>query len=320
MSSSLTKQNKLFFSLAGPHYDLAAAEIAQVFPGRLHIDHPFVILAPMKAVIFSRLALSHWGSELLFSCKDQELQAVVKRAPWEKIVKGSFAVQTQGITDKAALEQLIGACITHPVSLRQPDTVLMFCKGKQIHCAKLLWKNTEKFQDRRAHLRPGSSPISLHPRLARALVNLTGVPDDGVIIDPMCGTGGFLIEAGLMGIRSRGYDIDEKILAKCKANLDHFKIEKSSIQHQDALSLNDPISYLVTDLPYGRNTNPKGIADLYEKFFSLLGRLLRKRAVVVVPSTTKIIFSRHGLVEKNSFLIRVHKSLTRKILVIEPGP
>jgi len=51
MSSSLTKQNKLFFSLAGPHYDLAAAEIAQVFPGRLHIDHPFVDVVYYLAVV-----------------------------------------------------------------------------------------------------------------------------------------------------------------------------------------------------------------------------------------------------------------------------
>src|SRR5438046_10683807 len=43
--------------------------------------------------------------------------------------------------------------------------------------------------------RPFSLPISLHPKFARALLNLSRVPMAGFVRDPFCGTGGLLLEA-----------------------------------------------------------------------------------------------------------------------------
>jgi len=53
------------------------------------------------------------------------------------------------------------------------------------------------FGKRKPHMRPGFHPSSLNPKLARAFVNLTGIRK-GTIVDMFCGTGGILIEAGLI--------------------------------------------------------------------------------------------------------------------------
>ncbi len=44
----------------------------------------------------------------------------------------------------------------------------------------------------------------MSPKLARCMVNLTGVKENDLVLDPFCGTGGILIEAGIMGARVIG--------------------------------------------------------------------------------------------------------------------
>ena len=51
----------------------------------------------------------------------------------------------------------------------------------------------------RANKRPFFRPVSLEPRLARAAVNIAAGVNEGYVVDPMCGTGGILIESALSG-------------------------------------------------------------------------------------------------------------------------
>ena len=59
------------------------------------------------------------------------------------------------------------------------------------------------------------------PQLARALINIAQVPDDGIVLDPMCGSGTTLVEARLAN--RRGYGLDMNPLStfvadvKCRA-------------------------------------------------------------------------------------------------------
>ena len=76
-----------------------------------------------------------------------------------------------------------------------------------------------------------------------------------ILLDPFCGTGGFLIEAGLMGIKSIGYDINKIMIKGCKDNLEYFKIKGYKIKTKNALNIDDKFNCLVTDLPYGLNSN-----------------------------------------------------------------
>ncbi|NIP34812.1 MAG: methyltransferase domain-containing protein, partial [Thermoplasmata archaeon] len=68
--------------------------------------------------------------------------------------------------------------------------------------------------------RPFSHPISLHPKYARAMVNLAKVPLGGRILDPFCGTGGVLIEAALLGYEPLGSDIDPRMVEGSRRNLE----------------------------------------------------------------------------------------------------
>ena len=46
------------------------------------------------------------------------------------------------------------------------------------------------------------------PQLARALINIAGVPSDGIVVDPMCGSGTTLVEARLSGRATYGLDMN----------------------------------------------------------------------------------------------------------------
>ena len=46
------------------------------------------------------------------------------------------------------------------------------------------------------------------------------------------------MEAGFMGIKSIGYDINKAIAAGCRKNLEHYKIKNSSVKIKNALDIN----------------------------------------------------------------------------------
>lgn len=46
------------------------------------------------------------------------------------------------------------------------------------------------------------------PQLVRALINIARVPDDGIVLDPMCGSGTTLVETRLAGRASYGLDMN----------------------------------------------------------------------------------------------------------------
>ena len=208
-----------------------------------------------------------------------------------------------------------------------------FAKNK-IYCCLLLDKLSHEFTKRRSHLRPKPSPISLHPKLARAMVNLTGAEENDVILDPFCGSGGILIEAGLIGMKTIGYDINKKMVWKSMVNLKHYNIKNCTFAVKDFFKINKKYKYIVSDLPYGLNTTimenirvtkqnkkqlKKYLDDFYSKVANKLGRILVKRAVIIFPSyiNYKRIIKSSKLKLKNEFESYVHSNLTRKIVVLE---
>lgn len=76
---------------------------------------------------------------------------------------------------------------------------------------------------RRDYGRPGRSGRAgmLPPKLARILVNLAQVPDDGTLLDPFCGSGTILMEAALAADARRiiGSDIEAKQVDDTNRNI-----------------------------------------------------------------------------------------------------
>ncbi|PSP26037.1 TIGR01177 family methyltransferase [Halobacteriales archaeon QH_10_67_22] len=75
------------------------------------------------------------------------------------------------------------------------------------------------FGDREPADRPFFQPGSMDPLLARALVNIAGARPGHRVLDPMCGTGGTLVEAGLVGARVVGADAQAKMVDGARENL-----------------------------------------------------------------------------------------------------
>jgi tRNA G10 N-methylase Trm11 len=63
------------------------------------------------------------------------------------------------------------------------------------------------------------SEISMSPRLASLLVNLTGLTRGQTILDPFCGSGTILAEALLRGYRCLGLDSSERMVRYARRNL-----------------------------------------------------------------------------------------------------
>ncbi len=174
-----------------------------------------------------------------------------------------------------------------------------------------------RFDQRRAHLLDAGHPAMTHPRLARAMVNLSGADK---ILDPFCGAGGILIEAGLCGLSCIGFDIDEKMLERARKILDFFGIKDYTLMKKDASAFVGKYTAVVTDLPFGLSTKLTADAEkLYLSFLKNLKRNKIKKAVVGFPDFVDYT----GLVKKAGFKIQkefsyyLHKSLSKKIVVIE---
>lgn len=159
------------------------------------------------------------------------------------------------------------------------------------------------------------------PRVARALVNIS--KPDGYLLDPFCGTGGILVEAGLIGIRVIGGDMQRKLLLGAKMNLDYYNTDYY-LMYEDACRLalrDESVGAVVTDPPYGRSAAVKAesIEHLLSGSLKEIHRVLKKgkRAVFVSERQIEDLAEETGFKIIESHIQRVHKSLTRRILVLE---
>ncbi|MBI2126652.1 MAG: hypothetical protein HYU02_04985, partial [Thaumarchaeota archaeon] len=93
--------------------------------------------------------------------------------------------------------------------------------------------------------RPVQNPlISLPPRVARILINLTGLNRGETLLDPFCGTGTILMEAVAMGINVIGLDKSVRRMKDTLQNLNWFRERNAiakrvsfSVRHGDAVEL-----------------------------------------------------------------------------------
>ncbi|MBI2549462.1 hypothetical protein HYW21_09025 [Candidatus Woesearchaeota archaeon] len=343
------------FHLSGEQRELAKAEIEAVCsPEQVNVRGCYLwskVNKQISSQTFSRLAYTKAVYQILFSCPLSTLEknlSVWNNNPYQG---KSFSVRCIRLGDKekkqgsnlsspssvsisvSELGKLFWKSLNHaPVQLRNPQTAFVlfmdetfgngtFGSETFVWVTVLIHEGSKGFAERKAHLRPGFSPVSLHPKLARAVVNLTQIPygHHAILVDPFCGTGGFLIEAGLMGFQVKGYDLDPRMITKCEQNLLHYGIQQYELFVQNALTLTTPFPYLVMDLPYGRNTSKKGLSELYFNVGRWLQDVLLERAVVVLPHTIDLqqLWSSFRLNCKQRFTVYIHRSLTKQIVVVK---
>ena len=159
------------------------------------------------------------------------------------------------------------ACV---IDLDRPEHVLRVILDATSHHVGWGWDVPRSSQQgvgaRRAGERPFFRPVSLDPHLARTAVNLANGLREGVLLDAMTGTGGFLIEGALTGRETVGLDFDPMMVDGAKANLEWAvdgQAHRASVVLGDATALASSlpasargrVTGLVLDPPYGRNSH-----------------------------------------------------------------
>lgn len=252
-------------------------------------------------------------------------------------VRGTSGVDTQRI------ERALGRVLTRrgfAVDLDAPDHELRALFSADT-CA-LGWltaRSVRNFGDRMPSKRPFFQPGSMDPLLARALVNIAGARPGVRLLDPMCGTGGILVEAGLVGADVIGLDVQPKMVHGAHKNLNRYldtgsdsDIETGSgdILQGNATRLpfrDGEIDAIVFDAPYGRqskivsneddgNANENGLPLLVSASLDE-ARRVASRTVLVADRQWDEVAEATGWTIESSFERRVHRSLTRYILVLE---
>lgn len=68
--------------------------------------------------------------------------------------------------------------------------------------------------------------LSISPRLAKIMINLSEVKENGTLLDAFCGVGVILMEALNMGIKSIGIDKDKEAISGASKNIEWAKFPK----------------------------------------------------------------------------------------------
>jgi tRNA (guanine10-N2)-dimethyltransferase len=183
--------------------------------------------------------------------------------------------------------------------------------------------------------RPFFQPGSMAPADARAYVNLAGAAPGRTVLDPMCGTGGLPIEAGLVGADTVACDAQAKMVTGTRENLRACLDDPSErttaarragstptwhVLRGDATTLpvdDDAADGVVFDAPYGRQSKiaRHELAELVAGALEESARIAA-RAVVIADRDWRGLARGAGWVVDASFDRRVHRSLTRRVLVL----
>jgi tRNA (guanine10-N2)-dimethyltransferase len=323
-------ETKYLFELSGEHPTLPLAELEAC----LDVAGPkckvtargsgyAICSLPAKKMdaVTSRIALAHRAGTYLGSCQPDEAGRFAEKL---ELPPGTIAVrvrryQGEGSPDGAnRIMHTIGTAVTQgrKTDLIHPDLKLRVLWSEQLHLyldETLL--DRKQFEERHVRSRPFFSPVSLHPRHARALVNLTRVKEGETLLDPFCGTGGILLEASLIGAKVIGSDISSEMIEGCEENMRHFG---ARFHRLEVLDIEDvPKEFLrvgavATDPPYGRSssTMKEPVRDLHARAFRAIGEVLSPRgfAGIVLPYSFTGA-ERLGVVEEH--VQRVHRSLDR---------
>lgn len=313
---------KYLLQLSGENINLAKKEAHALNDGlSKRFNNLLIINTPHPC--FKRLAFTRKSCFFLFRCKIKNLKNKIRLIDWQKYYKNSFCVRINGKKFKkkeAELADIIWEKIDNPkVRLKNPSTrIEFFFKKDWAFCGILIHENRDKFASRHPKKRPLKHPSTLKPKLAKALVNLSGIKK-GKLLDPFCGTGGILIEAALLGYEAIGRDLSENMIIMSKKNLKHYKL-KADLNVSNSTKILPKSDLIVTDPPYGRSSTIFKIKkeNLYSEFLKLAYKNTKK-VVIIFPSTMRFkkILKCSRFNVKDIIKHKVHNSLTRNVVILE---
>jgi len=333
---------RYLFELSKEHKTLPADEIlscmsAEKINYQILVSNEDILLIESNADIekinhlTNRLSFTFFINEFMFSSNNSivDIKEVASKNPLYKT--GSIAIKYKNRSNNINSQPIVKTLAeiytkNRKVFLENPDIEVrgLITDSKLYVGSKISEIDRSQFEDRKVQHRPFFSPISLHPKVARALVNLTSVKRNQILLDPFCGTGGILLEAGLMGIKIIGSDVEEKMIEGCKKTLDFYKIKNNKLFCSDIGEIKnyiDTVDAIATDLPYGKSTTTKGekMERLYERAFESMSNLLKKdgKAVIGLSNRDLIHVGQKYFKLEEKYDFKIHRSLTRYFVVFK---
>ncbi|MCX8170354.1 MAG: THUMP domain-containing protein [Candidatus Bathyarchaeota archaeon] len=343
---------KLFFLLSGENPTLPFSEVKSILSAE---GYNFRVLSELtqllrveadikcaKAVGF-RSALAKGCCLELFNCEagvDEILSNARKIDFTQFLGEGeSFAVRVIRVRGCAphisclALERSIGEIIfggvdKARVNLKNPDKTFegvlvdnMFFFG-----LRLVEIKHKDLLERGPRRRVFFHPSAMTAKIARCMVNLAQARAGNLLLDPFCGTGSILIEAGLIGCRIIGFDVKRRMVEGSLKNLRFFSVDPETIAVADAcippLSAGS-VDRIATDPPYGTTSSTLGSTtrNIVERFFSSARNIIRDGGMICIaaPKDIKVheIGQKHGFKHLESHFVYVHRRLTREISIFK---
>lgn len=326
-------RNRFLFELSGEHPTLPRAEVVACLEAEgveqdIVSDGPGYLIAEFAATrlggVAERLALTHRIGRYLGSTTAESLKGFLRSLSLPegtisvraKRFGGTVSPEQSASASKAAAETLSKG---RKVDLTSADVRVRILLSDRLHFyLEEAVIDRAQYDERHVRSRPFFSPISLHPRYARVLVNLTRVRRGQSLLDPFCGTGGMLIEAALVGAKTLGSDLSQEMLAGCALNMMHFHTKPERLELVDVGEIADtfgPVDAVATDPPYGRSasTMREPMKELHLRAIESIRDVVRPggTAAIVLPWDCRGSFE---IMEHHEQ--RVHRSLTRHYCLI----
>ncbi|MEM2897399.1 MAG: THUMP domain-containing protein [Candidatus Bathyarchaeia archaeon] len=341
---------KLFFLISGEHTTLPIAEIKAILEAE-RIEYKTLTELPKLLIIDSdqkslekiayRSAMYEACGLGLIECQD-DFEMILKETKGVEFGKylsqsESFAVRLLRVMgsskhlDRRTLESSIGRMVLSQVKnsrvdLKNPDKVFLaiISSKKFILGLEIFRKTSKEFLNRAPKKRPAFHPATMPPKLARCMVNLARVEKEKLFLDPFCGVGSFLIEAGLIGCKVIGCDISSRMVRGTLQNLKFFKINPLGVMLADARKIPvKEVNSMVTDPPYGieASTHKTTTEKLLLEFLPVAYETINRGGFLCLASPKDLkareLGKEAGFRLMETHYLYVHRSLTREISVFK---
>ena len=341
---------KLFFLVSGEHETLPFSELKAILEAE---GFQYKVLERLTQVlrlegkresvrvVASRAALTRVGAEEIFKCEADNAEIIRKlsQTPLENFIKSgeTFVVRMKRVAGSSPhlstlwLERKIGEIILNKVAnvkvnLFNPDKVFfgILTQNQFIFGLKLAEVKPKPFVQRRPKNKPFFHPSAMPAKLSRCMVNLARPKRNSLFLDPFCGTGSLLIEAGLIGCRLIGCDIKRLMVKGSRENLRFCGLKPEGLIVADARK--PPFSYadcVSTDPPYGRSATTMGSTtkEIVSETLNMLLDIIPKGGHICMasPKTVQLgtVGKEIGYKHLESHFVYVHRSLTREIAVFK---
>ncbi len=331
--------------LSGEHPSIPSSEVcasieAEGFSHEIDMELDQVLTVKTDAdphILSRRLAMSHWVGEHFCNSEVEDLRESIANSDLVDFLpqSESFSVRvrriknylsevdTQGLAEEIA--NVILESYDYEVDLENPDNELVCILSDEkcvlsLICAEI---NRSRFEERKPQERAAVHPSTMQPNFARGLVNLARTTSDDTFLDPFCGVGGILIEAGLLGAEVIGMDINPELLEGAKENLEEAGIDDFELTESDARGLDiEEVDAIATDPPYGRQASTGGteVGELYRETIPKLKEAIKPGGYICMTAPAELDLEKMAkdtsLIIEETHLERVHKSLSRKVYVM----